>query len=91
MRAWRLDDVRVFERDSLVTGVALLIAIWAIPFVSQLPAIGDFSIPVPVLFLVAIVFVFARSLLKLHCILEATRTRTLLGRNRSSRPPSTDD
>ncbi|MBM3957112.1 MAG: cation:proton antiporter, partial [Gemmatimonadetes bacterium] len=35
-RAWRRDDVRLFVRDSLVAGAALLIAIWAIPFVSQL-------------------------------------------------------
>ncbi len=76
---WRTEEVRLLLRDSILALSAIALGIWAIPLLSQLLALGDFSIPIPIIFLAGIAFVLFRSVLKLHKALEGTLERTILG------------
>jgi len=88
-RIWNRDELQSLLRDSILASVTILLAIWAIPFVSGLLLIGDFSVPVPVLILAGVVFVTANTAFKVYRILEATFSRTFLGPDEPDRkdPP----
>lgn len=72
-------EVRLLLRDSMLAASAILLGVWAVPLLSQLLSLGNFSVPIPVIFLIGLAFVLARSVLKLHSALEATLERTMLG------------
>lgn len=76
---WRAEEVRLLIRDSLLAAVAILLGVWALPLLSQLLSLGNFSVPIPIIFLAGLAFVLARSFLKLHSALEGTLQRTMLG------------
>lgn len=80
-RGWRQEDLRRVLRDTMLAVVTVLISIWAIPFLSQLAIIGRISGPLPVLVLVGMVFLVARSVFKVHAVLQDTFSRTFLGRD----------
>ncbi len=76
---WRTEEVRLLLRDSILALSAIALGIWAVPLLSQLLALGDFSVPIPIIFLAGIAFVLGRSVFKLHSALEGTLERTILG------------
>lgn len=76
---WRTEEVRLLLRDSMLALSAIALGVWAVPLLSQLLALGEFSIPIPIIFLAGIAFVLGRSVLKLHSALEGTLERTILG------------
>ncbi|MDA1296896.1 MAG: cation:proton antiporter [Chloroflexi bacterium] len=76
---WRTEEIRRVLRDSILAASAVLLGVWAVPLLSQLLSLGEFSVPIPVIFLAGIAFVLARSVLKLHSALENTLERTMLG------------
>jgi hypothetical protein len=75
----RTEEVRLLLRDSMLAASAVLLGVWAVPLLSQLLSLGDFSVPIPIIFLAGLAFVLARSVLKLHSALETTLERTMLG------------
>ena len=75
----RTEEARLLLRDSMLAAVAILLGVWAVPLISQLLLIGDFSVPVPIVFLAGIAFVLARSVIKLHAALAGTLEKTMLG------------
>ena len=81
---WRTEELRLLVRDSLLAAVAILLGVWAVPLLSQLLALGNVSVPVPILFIAGVAFVLGRSIIKLHSALEGTLGRTMLGPGRSS-------
>lgn len=84
---WRTEEVRLLLRDSMLAASAILLGVWAVPLVSQLLSLGEFSVPIPVIFLAGIAFVLGRSVLKLHSALEGTLERTMLGGPGPDDPP----
>lgn len=66
-------------RDSILVIMAALVAIWSLPFVSQLLMLGSLAAPVPVLLLVSLVAVTWRAAFKIHRTLESTFSQTFLG------------
>lgn len=76
---WRTEEVRLLLRDSMLGLSAILLGVWAIPLLSRLLALGDLSTPIPIIFLIGVAFILARSGLKLHSALESTMQRTILG------------
>ncbi len=76
---WRTEEVRLLLRDSMLALSAILLGVWAVPLLSQLLALGEFSVPIPIIFLAGVAFVLGRSVLKLHSALEGTLERTILG------------
>lgn len=80
---WRRENVRAIFRDTILAVVVILVAIWAIPLMTQLLSIGEFSIPVAILLIAGVVFLTGRAAFKVHKVLEATFSRTFLGPDES--------
>ncbi len=81
LQRWNREELRQVIRDSILALLVILLAIWAIPFLSHLLSLGHLlSIPVPFLLLGSAVFITARIAFKIHRILVATFSRTFLGR-----------
>lgn len=76
---WRRGDLRNIFRDSLLALILMMLAIWTIPLVTELLSIGRFSVPLPILLLVAVVLLTGRAAFKVHGLLEETFSRTFLG------------
>ena len=83
---WRTEEVRLLLRDSMLAASAILLGVWAVPLVSQLLSLGEFSVPIPIIFLAGIAFILGRSILKVHSALEGTLERTMLGATHVSLP-----
>ncbi len=86
---WRTEEVRLLLRDSILGLSAILLGVWAIPLLSRLLALGEFSAPIPIIFIIGVAFVLARSFLKLHSALEGTMERTILGPGEAATDPQT--
>ena len=76
---WRRGALRNIFRDSLLAVILIMLAIWTIPLVTELLAVGRFSVPVPILLLLAVALLMGRAILKVHGLLEETFSRTFLG------------
>lgn len=87
---WGLENLQTIIRDSLLAAVAVLVVIWAIPFVFQLLSIGQFATPVPILLLGVLVLLTAKAAFKIHAILVATFSRTFLGPGNPDTPADSD-
>lgn len=91
LRRWREEQLQEIVQHSISTAVVLLLVIWAVPFISQLLMIGEFSAPLPLVLLLLAVFVTARTAFKVHRILEGTFRRTLLGQDETGTQVNQDD
>ena len=72
-------NVRAFVRDGLLASLSILLAIWMIPFVSELLTLGEISVPIPVLLIAAVVFITARSVFAAQEALQRSFAQTFLG------------
>ena len=77
--AWNADRAEQLIRDSMLAGVVILLGLWALPFVVRLLELGELSVPIPILFLLALGLVFARSVRSLHGVLQETLSQTMMG------------
>jgi hypothetical protein len=50
----------------MLAASAVLLGVWALPLLSQLLSLREFSVPIPIIFLAGIAFVLGRSVLKLY-------------------------
>ncbi|MDA0596968.1 MAG: hypothetical protein O2974_08195 [Chloroflexi bacterium] len=85
-RDWNPKTAEVVMRDSMMAGIVLLLGIWAIPFITNLLKIGEFSVPIPIIILLALGLIFARSVVKLHSALQTTLAQTMLGQDPAKKP-----
>ncbi len=85
-RDWNPKTAEALLRDSMMAGIVLLLGIWAIPFISNLLKIGEFSVPIPIIILLALGLIFARSVVKLHSALQTTLAQTMLGPDPAKKP-----
>jgi CPA2 family monovalent cation:H+ antiporter-2 len=73
-------------REGLVLVLALLIVLWSLPLVSSLLSLGKMATPVPIVFLVVLTALIARTAFRIHVVLERAFSRTFLG-ERGEKPP----
>ena len=78
---WGKANLHSVLRDSILTVMAVLLAVWSLPFLSQLLFLGSFSAPVPILLLAGLVGLTWRTSSKIHRALQATFSQTFLGEN----------
>ena len=78
---WHRGDLRNIFHDSILTVILIMLAIWTIPLVTELLSIGRFSVPVPILLLIAVALLTGRTIFKVHGLLEDTFSRTFLGQS----------
>lgn len=92
-RLWRREDLRQLLRSSILAGIVVLVAIWFIPFASQLVSIGRFALPIPFLLIAAALVITAQLALKIHGALADTFNRTFLGQGQvpQSEQPGEDE
>jgi len=76
---WNTTRAEELIRDSLLAGVVILLGLWALPFIVRLLAIGELSVPIPILVLIALGLVFAKSVRSLHGVLQETLSQTMMG------------
>jgi len=79
MGRWKQEEVRQLLRDSILAALVLLLAVWAVPFLSHLLSLGRLSVPLPLLLLGGAVFITGRIALRIQRILVTTFSRTFLG------------
>ena len=72
-------NVHMVLRDSILVIMAVLVAIWSLPFISQLLMLGSLAAPIPVVMLVSLVALTWRTAFKIHRTLESTFSETFLG------------
>lgn len=78
-RRWQTHQVELVMRNTFMIAIALAVLLLAIPFAWRLLAIGEFATPLPVILLIGVGVVLARSIRKIHGTLEGTFTRTFFG------------
>ena len=79
VRLWGRARLHEVLRDSILIVIAVLLAIWSLPFISELLFLGSFSAPIPILLLVGLIALASRVAFKIHQALVDTFSRTLLG------------
>ncbi|MCH7605933.1 MAG: cation:proton antiporter [Chloroflexi bacterium] len=72
-------SVRVLLRDSILILILILPAIWSIPFLSHLLALGSLSRPLPIVLMVGLVVGLAGATFQIHGVLERLVSLTFLG------------
>lgn len=78
-RLWQTAQVEMVVRNTFLIIISFAVILIAIPFIWRLLSIGTFAAPLPVIILVIVGAVLARSILKLHGTLEGSFTRTFFG------------
>jgi Kef-type K+ transport system membrane component KefB len=81
--------LRIVFRDSIGIALAILIALWFIPFITGLFSIGSLALAMPALFGIVVLYLILRFSFDIHTQLERTFSRTLLGKEHVSRSKST--
>lgn len=76
---WGRADLHDVLRDSILGAMAVLLAVWSLPFISQLVIMGSFSTPIPIMLLVGLVALLWRVAFKIHHALAQAFSRTFLG------------
>ncbi|MCY4578753.1 MAG: cation:proton antiporter [Chloroflexi bacterium] len=71
--------LHVILRNSVVILMVVMLAIWSLPFISQLVVLGSFSTPIAILFLLGIVALLWRVSFRIHRVMVSTFSRTFLG------------
>ncbi len=70
--------LRIMLRNIILIPAVVALAIWSLPFISQLVILGSFSTPIAILILIGLVALLWRVSFKIHSIMEATFSRTFL-------------
>jgi hypothetical protein len=83
--------MRLLVRDSLVAAIAILVAVWALPFLARLLELGQLSVPLPLLLLAGLVFVLVRTAFKVHAALQDSLSKTMLGRRDQPSEPADEE
>lgn len=78
-RLTRSTNLEVAIREGLVLVLALLIVLWSLPLVSSLLSLGKMATPVPIVLLVVLMALIARTAFRIHVVLERAFSRTFLG------------
>jgi CPA2 family monovalent cation:H+ antiporter-2 len=97
MSLWGHADLHDVLRDSILAAMAVLLAIWSLPFLSQLVIMGSFSAPIPVMLLVGLAALLWRVSFKIHGSLIKAFSKTFLGEPEAqvtrtpAAPPTVDD
>jgi hypothetical protein len=78
-RAMGKSNIHMVLRDSILVIMGVLVAIWSLPFISQLLMLGSFAAPVPILMLIGLVALTWRAAFKIHRAMESTFSETFLG------------
>ncbi len=78
-RAMGKSNIHMVLRDSILVIMGVLVAIWSLPFISQLLMLGSFAAPVPILMLIGLVTLTWRAAFKIHRAMESTFSETFLG------------
>lgn len=91
---WGRADLHDVVRDSILAAMAVLLAIWSLPFISKLVLMGSFSAPIPVMLLVGLAALLWRVAFKIHGRLIKAFSKTFLGESdgpvvRKPEPPPT--
>ncbi len=76
---WGQEALRSVIRDTVTISFLALIALWSIPFVSELFALGILAVPLPLVIFIALVVVAIRTLTRIHGHLVHTFSSTFLG------------
>jgi len=76
---WVQETLRNVIRDSVMIFLLVIIGLWSIPFVSELLSLGALAVPLPLIILLALVYVAIRALTRIHGYLVQTFSHTLLG------------
>lgn len=79
-RMWTRSGLRAFVRNSMTVAMMALLVVIAIPFMSGLMEFGIYSILVPGVLLAALLFFAARSLFKIHGVVEQRFGQVFWGR-----------
>jgi hypothetical protein len=85
------EEMRLLVRDSLVAAIAILVAVWALPFLARLLELGQLSVPLPLLLLAGLVFVLVRTAFKVHAALQDSLSKTMLGRRDQPSEPADEE
>lgn len=85
-REWRRERLRIVIRDSIMVVVTLLMALWTIPIVVQLTAIGSYALAVPLVLVAVVLFLVLGSMRQIHGEVERTFGRVLLGEEHGTAP-----
>lgn len=76
---WGRADLHDVLRDSILAAMAVLLAIWSLPLLSQLVIMGSFSAPIPVMLLLGLVALLWRVASKIHSSMVNAFSKTFLG------------
>jgi hypothetical protein len=76
---WGEGNLRVVLRDTILILILILPAIWSIPFISHLLALGSLTAPLPIAMLVALAVALAGATFQIHNVLERMFSQTFLG------------
>ncbi len=91
LRQWGRTNLRAILRDSILIVMVILLAIWSLPFVSQLLLLGSLAAPIPIALFVLIVALMWRRAFKIHQTLQSTFRQTFLGDSPATPPPQAQD
>jgi CPA2 family monovalent cation:H+ antiporter-2 len=78
-RVWGQEALRSVIRDTVTVSFLALIALWSVPFVSELFALGILAVPLPLVIFIALIVVAIRTLTRIHGHLVQTFSSTFLG------------
>ena len=76
---WGEGNLRVVLRDTILILILILPAVWSIPFISHLLALGSLTAPLPIVMLVALAVALAGATFQIHNVLERMFSHTFLG------------
>ena len=91
LKIWGKANLHSVLRDSILIVMVVLLAIWSLPFLSQLLFLGSFSAPVPILLLAGLVVLTWRTSTKIHQALQITFSQTFLGESSPEPEAETED
>ena len=80
---WGGTDLHDVLQDSILVAMAVLLAIWSLPLVSQLVIMGSFSAPIPIMLLLGLVALLWRVAFKIHNSMVNAFNKTFLGESDS--------
>ena len=79
LRLLNMRGLRSILRNSILMLMAITLAIWSLPLISQLVTLGSFSTPVAILALLGIVALLWRVSFRIHSVLQDTFSDTFIG------------
>ena len=76
---WTHASLRQVFRDTALVPILLVPAVWSIPMISRLLALGSFNVPLSLFIAVGIVSALVAAAFRIHRVLRPMFTQTLLG------------